>query len=455
MPHRPAVLRQAHGRYAGDLPEVGAQIVGVGAADFGFLHQLVELLHEKDRLRLGHPVIVAAGETPIPLVRPDSAAAVVEGVALVDQFLAHARDRAAFAGRNVLGFLEAEAPQVADRAALAALVFRQPRLAGILDHGQLVLAGNGVDRVHVARHAEDVHRHDGARPLRDAALDRGRVHGERGRVGVGKDRQGLAGEDGVVAGDEGVGRDDHLVAGVHVHDVQADDQRRGAAGGGQAALGAQQFGVAPLEVRHVLGGAAKPSAAPPDLEQLRLPGFAPLRPAEPTRPGGRACRRAGPAWPPRRRTPAAPGPRRASSGQRNPPPLVRMKLRRVNVRSSFMALLPRFGWFRDTASALSIVSAVLLYCHSWFSAYPFSSQRELFSAAVWCGVHAFGKQPDKHGWFVQWKVRASVVNFQHEGAGFDTQALNPLDNRGSIPLAHGLANQVLSFQAGQPRLGQA
>jgi hypothetical protein len=30
------------------------------------------------------------------------------------------------------------------------------------------------------------------------------------------------------------------------------------------------------------------------------------------------------------------------------------------------------------------------------SAYPFSSQRELFSTAVWCGVHPFGKQPDKH-----------------------------------------------------------
>ena len=235
MPHRPAVLRQAHGRDAGNLAEVGAQVVGVRAADFGFLHQLVELLHEQDRLGLGHAVVVAAGETAVALVRPDGAAAVVEGVALVNQFLAHARDRAAFAGRNVLGFLEAEAAQVADRAALAALVFGQPRLAGVLDHRQLVLAGDGVDRVHVARHAEDVHRHDGARALGDAALDRGRVHGERGRVGVGEYRQGLAREDGVVAGDEGVGRDDHLVAGVHVHDVQADDQRRGAAGGGQAA----------------------------------------------------------------------------------------------------------------------------------------------------------------------------------------------------------------------------
>ena len=141
MPRRAAVLGQAHGRDAGNLAEVGGQVVGVGAADFGLLHQLVELLHEQDRLRLGHPVIVAAGETATALVRADSAAAVVEGVALVDQFVAHACDRAAFAGRDVLGFLEAEAAQVAERAALAALVFRQPRLAGILDDRQLVLGG--------------------------------------------------------------------------------------------------------------------------------------------------------------------------------------------------------------------------------------------------------------------------------------------------------------------------
>ena len=214
---------------------------------------------ENHGLRLRHPVVAAAGEAAVSLVRPDGAAAVVEGVALVDQLLAHAGDGAAFAGRNVLGFLEAEAAQVAERAALAALVLRQPRLAGILDHGELVLAGDGVDRVHVARHAEDVHRHDGARPLGDPALDRGRVHGQRGRVGVGEHRQGLAAEDRVVAGDERVGRDDHLVAGVHVHDVQADHQRRGAAGGGQAALGAEQLRVALLELRHVLVGAADTS----------------------------------------------------------------------------------------------------------------------------------------------------------------------------------------------------
>ena len=100
-----------------------------------------------------------------------------------------------------------------------------------------------------------------------------RIHRQRGRVGVGKHRQGLAGQDGVVGGDERVGRDDHLVAGVHVHDVQADHQRRGAAGGGQAALGAEQLRVAGLELLHVRVGAAEPLAAAQDLEDVRLPGL--------------------------------------------------------------------------------------------------------------------------------------------------------------------------------------
>jgi len=78
VPHRPAVLGQPHRRDAGDLPEVRAQIIGIGAADRGFLHEFVELLHEEDRLRLGHPVVAAAGKTPVPLVRAAGAAAIVE-----------------------------------------------------------------------------------------------------------------------------------------------------------------------------------------------------------------------------------------------------------------------------------------------------------------------------------------------------------------------------------------
>ena len=62
MPDRPAVFRQTRRLDAGNLFQVGAQIVRVLAPARGFLHQLVELLHEDHGLELLHPVVAAAGE---------------------------------------------------------------------------------------------------------------------------------------------------------------------------------------------------------------------------------------------------------------------------------------------------------------------------------------------------------------------------------------------------------
>ena len=98
----------------------------------------------------------------------------------------------------MLGVLEAEAAQIAERPALAASVLGQPRLAGVFDYREAVLLGDRVDGVHVAWHAVDVDRHDGAGSLGDAALDRSRVHGQRGRIGVGEHRQGLVDQDRVI-----------------------------------------------------------------------------------------------------------------------------------------------------------------------------------------------------------------------------------------------------------------
>ena len=204
---------------------------------------------------------------------------------------------------------------------LRPLYSRQPRLAGVLDHGELVLLGDRVDRVHLARHAEDVDRHDGAGAIGDPAFDRRRVHGERGRVGVGEHRQGFGVEDRVVGGDERVGGDDHLVAGVHVHDVQADHQRGGAAGRGQAAFGAEQLRIGLLEVGHVLVPEPRiPSSAPQHLEDGGLPRLAPLRASRASRPCARACRRARPVWRRRRSSPRALAERPTKPEPWTPPP---------------------------------------------------------------------------------------------------------------------------------------
>src|SRR5215831_19743232 len=89
-------------------------------------------------------------------------------------------------------------------------------------------------------------------------------------------------EDRVVTGDERERRDDDLVARVHVEYVHADDERRRSAGGGQAALGAEHFRVARLELLNLLAArAAVPLSAPQHLQDGRFPGLTPLRPFGP------------------------------------------------------------------------------------------------------------------------------------------------------------------------------
>src|SRR5213593_422683 len=102
----------------------------------------------------------------------------------------------------MLGFLKAETAQVPKGSALAAFVFSEPGLARIFDDGELVFAGDGVYRVHVARKAVNVDRHNGSRAVGDPALDGSRIHGECGRIGVGKYREGIAVQDSVVGGNE-------------------------------------------------------------------------------------------------------------------------------------------------------------------------------------------------------------------------------------------------------------
>src|SRR5213593_2391703 len=152
MPDGPAVSGHTHRLNTGNLLEAAAQIVGVLAPARGFLHQLVELLHENDGLELLHPEVSAASEIRfVTLEAPEGTATVVEGLAAIQEIIIIACDGAAFAGRQMLGFLEAETAQVPERSALTALVFGEPRLARIFNEGEFVLAGDGVDRVHVAR----------------------------------------------------------------------------------------------------------------------------------------------------------------------------------------------------------------------------------------------------------------------------------------------------------------
>ena len=100
----------------------------------------------------------------------------------------------------------------------------------------------------------------------------------------------LFAEDRVVGGDEREGRADDLIARIEARDVQGGDQRRGAAGRGQAALRAEQLGIGRLELGHFSAAAATiPLPTTEHFENLRFPRLPPFGPG---RPAARMHRRA-------------------------------------------------------------------------------------------------------------------------------------------------------------------
>ena len=157
--------------------------------------------------------------------------------AAINQFLVVAADRATFAGWQVLGVLKTEAAQIGERAAFLPLVLRQPSLARIFDNAKIVLPGNGVDGIHVTRHAEDVNRQDQLRAIRDSTLDRGRIHRQCGGIRVGEDRQSLVDQNCVIGRNERVGGHNHFITRVQADCMKCRDQGGRSTGRGEAAPG--------------------------------------------------------------------------------------------------------------------------------------------------------------------------------------------------------------------------
>ncbi len=79
-------------------------------------------------------------------------------------------------------------------------------------------------------------------------------------------------EDRVVRGDERIRGDDHFVAGVNPHRLHGRDQGGGAAGSGNAPLGAQQLRIGRLKFPDLPAAtAAIPVTAAQDLEDIGFP----------------------------------------------------------------------------------------------------------------------------------------------------------------------------------------
>ena len=115
----------------------------------------------------------------------------MEGVAFVDQRSSPVRMAPPSPELRFLLHLEAEAAGGAQRADLAAAPLGQVGLAGVLHHRQLVLSGDGQDRVHVGDRSAEMHRQDQGGSIGDGRFDLAGVDLERLQVGIDEDRQGV------------------------------------------------------------------------------------------------------------------------------------------------------------------------------------------------------------------------------------------------------------------------
>ena len=149
-----------------------------------------ELVQPEGGLHVGHVVLVAGlerlvGHEPargIALPRVLVEAVQPERAQPLDDGRVVGREHPALAGGEVLGGVEAEGREAADRADLAAAVPGLRRVRGVLDHREPVARGERADRVHLAGPARHVHRHQGPGAGRDRALRPGpdRCSGCRG-----------------------------------------------------------------------------------------------------------------------------------------------------------------------------------------------------------------------------------------------------------------------------------
>ena len=124
------------------------------------------------------------------------------------QLLVEREYAAAFRRIQHLGGMETGAGHVAAFHDAAAFVPDSHRVGGVVDDGDAVPFGNGIDGLYLAGVSEDMYRHDGHGVAGDLLLDLFRVDVERLRIDVDKDRCAVLPHDGAYGRDEGEGRRD-------------------------------------------------------------------------------------------------------------------------------------------------------------------------------------------------------------------------------------------------------
>ena len=178
-------------------------------------------------------------------MHPDLAAGLGQGVIAGKNRAPVAIAAQRFAGK------ETGAAKGAQVATFAAPVLRAQTLRGVFNHGQMAVpGGNRVDGIHVGALAIQAHRHDGAGARRNGRLDACSVDQARIRLDIHKHRTPPQQNNHLGRGGKGERRGDHFVAALQAQRHQADEQRLGAAGNGDAMPGARALRQRRLQLGH-------------------------------------------------------------------------------------------------------------------------------------------------------------------------------------------------------------
>ena len=198
-----------------------------GAARVGPDGQVAQVDRQDRGLHRVQSAVHADGRVVVLLRRP-----VIRDLAdAVGQRGVGRQDGTAVAERaEVLGRVERERPDGAERARRAPAPRRPDGLRGVLDDGEVVGVADRAERRHVGALAEEVDRNNGLRALRDGGVDACRVQVERVRVDVGEDGRRAEQRGGLGRGDERERRADHLVARANAERHQRDLERVGPVG---------------------------------------------------------------------------------------------------------------------------------------------------------------------------------------------------------------------------------
>jgi hypothetical protein len=257
--------------YLGDAGEQGVVARHVLLAPALHLVEVLELA-EADRGQHVAQVVLEAGRGDLVVPRAGVGVA-LPGIAVhavqreqvqpLRQRVVVGDHAATLAGGQVLGGVEREHGRIGEGAHRPAVHCGAQGVRGVLHEADAPRARQRAERREVGGVAAVVHRHDGAGPRRERALDGARVEAERVGLDVHQHRPGTHVLDDVHAGDEGVGRGDDLVARAHAQRGQREVQ---AAGGGverQAVAHADPRGDAAAQLLRL-----RPGGDPAGLQRL-------------------------------------------------------------------------------------------------------------------------------------------------------------------------------------------